>query len=74
MDTKISNGISDSGDSLQGTSSDSQSWNDMKNIKLVFEYPNPGRRGAVVTFVQIDVEQVSTFLMSKNEPKRMKKK
>lgn len=41
-----------------GTGSGNQSWGSAQDVKLTLQYPQSGV-GAVVTFIQIPVEQVS---------------
>lgn len=48
------------GDRVVGTASGSQSWGSPQDVKLTLQYPKSGV-GAVVTFIQIPVEQVNTF-------------
>ena len=43
-----------------GTGSGNQSWGSPQDVKLTLTYPQNGI-GSVVTFVQIPVEQVSSF-------------
>lgn len=50
-----------SGDRLQATDSDEKHWNTPQNAKITFNYPKSGV-GAVITFIQLLVEQVSVLI------------
>lgn len=45
-----------------GTAQGSQSWGSAQDVKLTLQYPKSGV-GAVLTFIQIPVEQVSVPLV-----------
>lgn len=54
-----------SGDSLVGVASKNQSWPQMQNVAITLTYPSSGI-GRQVTFVAIQVAQVSRFLSHRN--------
>lgn len=52
----------ESGDRLVGDTSNSQSWSSPQDVVLTINYPRTGV-GAVISFVQVIVGQVGTFLV-----------
>lgn len=52
-----------SGDSLQATDANNATWNTPQNVKSQLRYPKQGT-GAVVTYVEVNVDQVILYLFA----------